>query len=188
MEALAADRAEVLVDEFWKVQSEDELSLVRRHFDELRAEIEAERPVIDVPEETGWLVETTFGPHIHYMGIQDPHPHWRETKSRDEEWSPYGRRALVGMLSFNKDSNDGLRFARKVDAEAFIAAFGQLLTDPKATEHQWVGPSSSLTTRAGVRAKPVFSDEVLAIANKELLSACNLRDVEIMQRAILGEK
>lgn len=105
--------------------------------DELRAEWEAERPAVVVPEETGWLVETKFGPHIHYMGIKDPHPYWRESRKKDEEFEPYGRRALVGLLSFNKDSNDGLRFARKVDAEAFIAAFVQLMTDPKATEHIW---------------------------------------------------
>ena len=97
----------------------------------------AKGPAVVVPEETGWLVETKFGPHIHYMGIKDPHPYWRESRKKDEEFEPYGRRALVGLLSFNKDSNDGLRFARKVDAEAFIAAFGQLLTDPKATEHIW---------------------------------------------------
>ena len=140
------DRAEVLAKEYYSNTeraragrfSAGELAIyIRRHFDELRAEIEAERPAVVVPEETGWLVETKFGPHIHYMGIKDPHPYWRESRKKDEEFEPYGRRALVGLLSFNKDSNDGLRFARKVDAEAFIAAFGQLLTDPKATEHIW---------------------------------------------------
>lgn len=95
---------------------------------------------IDGPSETGWLVEASFGPHLHYIGIRDPHPQWRESERSDSDWTPYGRSALVGLLSFNKDANEGLRFARKVDAEAFIKAFGSLLSDARATEHEWPLP------------------------------------------------
>lgn len=49
------DRAEALACELWKLGETPILgekeAIIRRHFDELRAEWEAERPVIDVPEE-----------------------------------------------------------------------------------------------------------------------------------------
>lgn len=49
------DRAEVLAKELWEKGSfpslKDWEAIIRRHFDELGAEWEAERPVIDVPEE-----------------------------------------------------------------------------------------------------------------------------------------
>lgn len=48
--ALEPDRAEVLWSEMDGPQAKG-LAAIRRHFDELRAEWEAERPVIDVPDD-----------------------------------------------------------------------------------------------------------------------------------------
>jgi hypothetical protein len=55
----------------------------------------------------------------------------------DDEWTASGYKALAGMLRFEKDAGKAVRFARKEDAETFIAAFGRLLIEPKATEHCW---------------------------------------------------
>lgn len=53
------DRAEVLAKELWEKGSGPSLkdweAIIRRHFDELGAEWEAERQVIDVPSIPGWL-------------------------------------------------------------------------------------------------------------------------------------
>lgn len=95
---------------------------------------------IDGPSEYGWLVEHPFGPHVHYVGIRDPHPQWRKSEAKDRSWSPIGRHALTGLLEFHKDASKALRFARKQDAEAFIAAFPNLLNDASAAEHQWPAP------------------------------------------------
>lgn len=45
---------------------------------------------------------------------------------------------------FSSSANDGLRFARKVDAETFIKWLGgnPLLSNPRATEHVWMGAAT----------------------------------------------
>lgn len=43
------DRAEVLFDECGNWSKAEQLAIIRRHFDELRAEWEAERPAVVVP-------------------------------------------------------------------------------------------------------------------------------------------
>ena len=63
------DRAEVLVHELWIMDSGPSqsvwLEVVRRHFDELRAEWEAERPAVVVPDDVrAWAL------------------HWSDSKSK----------------------------------------------------------------------------------------------------------
>ena len=45
------DRAEVLFDDLYGKTKDEQIDCFRRHFDELRAEIEAERPAVVVPED-----------------------------------------------------------------------------------------------------------------------------------------
>jgi len=66
------DRAEVLFDECGNWSKAEQLAIIRRHFDELRAEIEAERPAVVVPNEEqikqmvtrflGWKLPDDFHP------------------------------------------------------------------------------------------------------------------------------
>jgi hypothetical protein len=63
--------------------------------------------------ESGWLVERPPTP--------DTHPTW---------WHP--------QHGWSKDAGRGLRFARKKDAEAYIAG-GRFTLDAVATEHLWIG-------------------------------------------------
>ena len=51
------DRAEVLFDECGNWSKAEQLAIIRRHFDELRAEWEAERPAVVVPENVAEAAE-----------------------------------------------------------------------------------------------------------------------------------
>jgi hypothetical protein len=83
----------------------------------------------------GWLIEENFGPVIHYIGLQDPHDHWR--KLSEDGRNTNGRSALVGIIRFCKDANDAIRFARAQDAQQLVDALGRLLTEPRICEHEW---------------------------------------------------
>ena len=129
------DRAEVLAKQLWNNLSGQMpvywVRVIREAFDELRAEWEAERPVIDVP---------------------DAARNWAE--------SVLNLRGAVNATCAK-------------EAALFIL---------------------SLTTSAGVRAKPVFSEEVLAIAQSAQAGVLPSNYISYAQvalalaRAILGEK
>ena len=71
------------------------------------------------PEETGWLVEMNdVGPKYYSFSERDP----------DDPWG-----------GFQRDPNKAIRFARKEDAEAMIAAFGWTPGHVYAAEHIWGG-------------------------------------------------
>jgi hypothetical protein len=85
--------------------------------------------------ERGWLIETDFGPHIHYIGLHDPHDYWREQTEKGGRTN--GRAALVGLIRFCRDASDAIRFARPQDAQQLVDALGRLLTEPRICEHEW---------------------------------------------------
>lgn len=87
--------------------------------------------------ETGWLIEenSDFAPHWIALS-KEPWPSIkvRQRLGREHEVEKY-KTPVVRV----KDSNAALRFARKEDAEAFMAMFDRFLLLPVATEHQWSG-------------------------------------------------
>ena len=112
--------------------------------------------------ERGWLIETPFGPHVHWIRLQSPYPAWQ--KLIDDGEAPSGRGAEAGCFRFCKDSNEATRFARKEDAEHVIEALAGLLVNPKATEHEWHGPSaSSMLPDAALTAERDALREVVSI-------------------------
>jgi hypothetical protein len=74
--------------------------------------------------ETGWLIEA------------DDEPKWLTLKPAEALWS----------MVFTTNSNEALRFARRVDAEDYIACH---LDDAPVviTEHQWIDPQSPVSSR-----------------------------------------
>jgi hypothetical protein len=71
-------------------------------------------------EETGWLIE-----------LRGRVPTWFRLTGEEPHWT--------------SDSHEALRFARKQDAEAYIADVGW--TEAFATEHVWVDPADAVTKR-----------------------------------------
>ena len=76
-------------------------------------------------EETGWLIESYSSKHNIYRA------EWltADIYTHVECWSHW-----------TKDASKALRFARKTDADAVIAALGW--TEAVATEHQWLKPKA----------------------------------------------
>lgn len=121
---------------------------------------EAERPVIDVPEGSTCWL-------IEFPDDDCPCPRW---------WAG----PAVGWVY---DANEAIHYNRERDA---IAGKHDQRILGKVTEHKFL----SLIDGAGVRAKPVFSEEVLAIAQSvEILGrVASNADIRVLARAILGEK
>jgi hypothetical protein len=87
-------------------------------------------------DETGWLIETKFGPHTHWLKLDgEPWPRYDVSAYDGDELRKYAI-----PFNFTKDASEALRFARKEDAEAVMAMFQRFLIDPVATEHQWPAP------------------------------------------------
>ncbi len=76
--------------------------------------------------ETGWLIENYGSKHNIYRAEWLTADIYAHTDDRDH-WT--------------KDASKALRFSRKADADAVIAALGW--TEAKATEHQWSAAPSS---------------------------------------------
>jgi hypothetical protein len=92
-------------------------------------------------DETGWLVEEDAGGVIHWIALANFA--WPLTKiSKVGSQRDYDAERYMSPVQRVKDSNDALRFARKVDADAFIQLFDRFLLCPKATEHCWPMPAA----------------------------------------------
>lgn len=87
----------------------------------------------------GWLIELPFtaqgGGQLCYVALSDgPFPLVRLI----------GRRKTVEQIespfTFTPDSNAALRFARREDAEAFMAKFDRFILHGLVTEHAWENP------------------------------------------------
>lgn len=92
-------------------------------------------------DETGWLIEEEAGGVIHWIALANfawPLTKIKQVGSRRD----YDAERYMSPVQRVKDSNDALRFARKVDAEAFIQLFDRFLLCPKATEHCWPTPAA----------------------------------------------
>lgn len=84
--------------------------------------------------ETGWLIEENAGGITHWIALSDGPQHWHKLADL-EEHELFKADTPVRRV---KDSNEALRFARKVDAEAFIVKFDVFLLHAVATDHQWI--------------------------------------------------
>jgi hypothetical protein len=117
----------------------DELNaFMQRAIDLGRAQALEEAAKVDA----GWLVEEEFGDIIHWIALsQDKWPLFKTRLRRERlEMDQY-----ISPVLRVKDAAKALRFARKEDAEAFIALFDRFLLHAKATEHIW---DDDLTIRA----------------------------------------
>ena len=71
--------------------------------------------IVDTVAETGWMIEK-----------HNPMPMW---------WNGRPKREANGAWS--AESNDGIRFSRKVDAEICAIAQGYSLSKVQITDHRW---------------------------------------------------
>lgn len=91
-----------------------------------------------VRDQTGWLIELPLtaagGGRLCWAALKDgPFPLFR-TLNHSED---YDFQKIDSPLRFTTDSNEALRFARKIDAERFMAKFDRYLLHAIVTEHSW---------------------------------------------------
>jgi len=125
-----------------------------------------------VQDETGWLIELPItasgGGRLCWVGIEEGAPFPRfHTLRHDED---YDFQKIASPLKFTVDSNDALRFARKIDAERFAEKFSNYLLHAVVTEHAWTADAELIA-----QAKPLDppAQDVLATAVAQALYGSN---------------
>src|SRR5207237_4031619 len=95
-------------------------------------------PLPEDGEETSWLIEenSDFSPHWITLS-QEP---WPLIKVQHRLGNKFELEKYQTPIARVKDAGAALRFARKQDAEAFVAMFDKFLLHPVATEHSWPAP------------------------------------------------
>lgn len=110
-------------------------------------DILAMRDALRAGHEQGWLIEEDYGYGCHWITLaKDSWPRWKTSTRRSRRDSNLDVETIEYLTPVHrvKDANDALRFARKQDAEAFIALFERYLLHAKATEHEFVEPRQAL--------------------------------------------
>lgn len=107
------DRAEVLFDDLYGKTKDEQIDCFR-HFAELRAEWEAERPAVVVPEETGWLCDLQVDGADEFYSVPSEEALKRAARAADIQWT-----AMSMMLRSGKIEPGFVRllyaFARHID-------------------------------------------------------------------------
>ena len=133
--------------------------------------------------ETGWLIELPWtaagGGRLCWVALKPGRFPLFKTLKHNED---YDFQKIESPLKFTPESNEALRFSRKVDAEAFIEKFDLYLMHAIATEHQWINATADILERL---AGPVQGDgwERVGFLEEKLKQAETERD-EWKERAM----
>ncbi len=122
-------------------------------------------PQPEVVDEKGWLIElpltASAGGRLCWVALEDgPFPLFRTLNHCED----YDFQKIASPLRFTPESNEALRFARKVDAENFMAKFDRYLLHAIVIEHAWTEAARQALHNANLSATAA---DVLRLARRE---------------------